>query len=135
MRAEITISTKKKYEMVDINDKVQQIVAKSGVKNGICNVFCKHATGAIVINENYDLNVCDDVLSALNKIVPEGIWKHDSVDGNGAAHIKAAILGPGETIAVNDGKLELGRWQSIMFVELDGPRSQRTIIVNIIKGD
>lgn len=135
MRFELTISTKKKHEMIDITERVQYAVAKSGVKNGICNVFCMHATGAIIINENYDPNVCDDVLNALNKMVPEGIWKHDKVDGNGAAHIKAAILGPSETVPVKDGKLELGKWQSIMFVELDGPRSHREIVVNTIKGD
>jgi secondary thiamine-phosphate synthase enzyme len=87
-----------------------------------------HATAAIVINENYDPNVCEDVLDALGKLIPEGVWRHDRVDNNAAAHIKSAILGPGETIPVREGKLVLGTWQAIMLVELDGPRDRRVVV-------
>ena len=86
------------------------------------------ATAAVVINENDDPNVCEDVLDALDKLIPAGVWRHDRVDGNAAAHIKSAILGPGETIPVRDGKLVLGTWQAIMLVELDGPRDRRVIV-------
>ena len=72
--------------------------------------------------------MCKDVLDALDKLVPDGVWRHDRVDGNGAAHLKAAILGPGETIPVRDGQLVLGTWQAIMFVELDGPRDRRIVV-------
>lgn len=131
MQKTITISSSRRLEMIDINSEVEKIVEKSGVKEGICNVYAAHATGAIAINENYDPNVCEDFNDALAKLIPQGKWRHDSVDGNADAHIKAAIIGPSETIPIKDGKLQLGTWQSIMFVELDGPRSNRNIIVTI----
>ena len=132
MYAEFSFSTSKKQELIDINDKVKDIVSKSKIKEGVCNVFCKHATAAIIINENYDPNVCLDIIDALDKLIPAGRWRHDAVDGNGNAHIKAAILGPHETIPINNGELQLGQWQSPMFVELDGPRSNRTVVVQVI---
>ena len=106
----------------------------SGVKQGICNVFALHATAAIIINENYDPNISLDFLDALNKAIPEKAgYRHDRVDGNAASHIKAAILGPGENIPIKDGKLYLGTWQSVMLVELDGPRKTRKINVEIVE--
>ncbi|KYK25062.1 hypothetical protein AYK26_02605 [Euryarchaeota archaeon SM23-78] len=130
----ITINTSKKQELIDITDKVNDIVKKSKVKNGICNIFITHATAAIIINENYDLNVCVDFLKALNKAIPDNAgYLHDRVDGNAGAHIKAAVLGPSESIPVENGKLKLGTWQSIMVVELDGPRSNRKVEVRVIK--
>ena len=132
MQQTITFSTSKKQELVDITSQVNEIIKKSKVKNGLCNVFCKHATGAIVINENYDPDICLDLIDSLNEMIPEGKWRHDKVDGNAGAHIKSAILGPSETIPIKDGELDLGRWQSAMFVELDGPRSNRVIVVSVI---
>ena len=132
MQEQFTISTSKKQEMVDITSQVSSIVNKLKIKNGLCNVFAAHATAAIIINENYDPNVCLDLLDALNKIIPSGIWRHDKVDGNADSHIKSAILGSSETIPIKNSKLELGRWQSIMLVELDGPRKDRKIITTII---
>src|SRR3989338_3782875 len=123
MQEDIILSTSKKQELIDITDKVNSIIKKSKVKNGICNIFTAHATAAIIINENYDPNICLDLLDALNKLIPSGIWRHDRIDGNADAHLKSAILGPSETIPIKNGELELGRWQSVMFTELDGPRS------------
>ncbi|MBI2541538.1 YjbQ family protein [Candidatus Woesearchaeota archaeon] len=132
MQHEFTISTSKKQELIDITGKVENIIKKSNVKEGLCSVFACHATAAIIINENYDPNICLDLLDALNKLIPAGIWRHDKIDGNADAHIKAAILGPSETIPVKNGRLELGQWQSIMMAELDGPRNDRKIIVTIL---
>ena len=132
MQEEFTISTTKKQELIDITDKINSIVKKSKVKNGICNVFAAHATAAIIINENYDPNICLDLIDALNKLIPSGIWRHDRIDGNADAHLKSAILGPSETIPIKNGELDLGQWQSAMFAELDGPRSNRRIIVTIL---
>src|SRR5262249_52440763 len=85
-------------------------------------------TAAVVINENDDPNICTDVLDALDRLVPAGIWRHDRVDGNAASHIQAVMLGPGETIPVQDGRLLLGTWQAVMLVELDGPRERRVLV-------
>ena len=132
MREEFTISTSKKQELIDMTGQINSIIKNSKIKNGLCNVFTAHATAAIIINENYDPNICLDLLDSLNKLIPGGIWRHDKVDGNADSHIKAAILGPQETIPINNGKLELGKWQSVMMAELDGPRSDRKIVITII---
>jgi secondary thiamine-phosphate synthase enzyme len=126
-----SVSTKSKYDMVDITEKVKGIVKDSKIKEGMCLVYVPHATCAVLINENYDPNVMDDVLECMSKIVPEGKWKHDNVDNNGAAHIKSAIIGPSETIPVKNGELILGTWQDIMVADFDGPK-QRKVIVQII---
>ena len=132
MQQEFYISSKKKQELIDITEKVNSIISKSKIKEGLCNVFAAHATAAIIINENYDPNICLDLLDSLNKLIPSGIWRHDKVDGNADAHIKAAILGPQETIPIKNGGLQLGRWQSLMFCELDGPRNDRKIIITVM---
>jgi len=130
MQKEIIISTKAHNELIDITKEVEKIVSESKVKQGLCNVFVTHATAAILINENYDPNVMEDIVNALNKIIPEhNNYKHDKIDNNAASHIKAAIIGPSETIPIKDNKLYLGTWQSIAFCEFDGPRTNRKIIV------
>jgi secondary thiamine-phosphate synthase enzyme len=125
---EIRIRTSQKRELVDITAQVAAAVSESGLAEGICSVYVAHATAAIVVNENDDPNVCVDMLDALDRLIPAGIWRHDRVDGNAASHIQAAILGPGETIPVRDGRLCLGRWQAVMLAELDGPRERRILI-------
>jgi secondary thiamine-phosphate synthase enzyme len=128
MQTEFRVRSRRKHEMLDITREVADIVRDSKATEAICSVYVTHATAAIVINENDDPNVCEDVLDALAKLIPAGVWRHDRVDGNADAHIKSAILGPGETVPVRDGKLVLGTWQAIMLVELDGPRDRRVIV-------
>src|SRR3989442_11809276 len=122
---ELRIRTKTKREMIDLTARVTEIVASAGLAEGLCSVYTPHATAAIVVNENDDPNVCVDVLDCLDRLIPAGVWRHDRVDANAAAHIQSAILGPGETIPVHEGKLLLGTWQAVMLVELDGPRERR----------
>lgn len=128
MIAEFHIRTTTKREMIDLTARVADIVARADLAEGLCSVYTPHATAAIVVNENDDPNVCVDVLEALDRLVPAGIWRHDRVDGNAASHIQATILGPGETIPVRQGKLLLGTWQAVMLVELDGPRDRRVVV-------
>jgi secondary thiamine-phosphate synthase enzyme len=125
---ELFLRTTTKREMIDLTPRVAAIVADAGIEEGLCSVYTPHATAAIVVNENDDPNVCVDVLDALDRLVPAGVWRHDRVDGNAASHIQATILGPGETIPVRRGELCLGRWQAVMLVELDGPRERRVIV-------
>jgi secondary thiamine-phosphate synthase enzyme len=116
--------------MIDITQEVADEVRRTGVKDGLCLVFVPHTTAAVVINENADPNVCQDILDAMGRLVPEGAWRHDRIDNNAAAHIKATILGPSETVPVRGGALRLGAWQRLMLVEFDGPRD-RTVIVEV----
>ena len=125
---ELRIRTKTKREMIDLTARVTEIVASAGLAEGLCSVYTPHATAAIVVNENDDPNVCVDVLDCLDRLIPAGVWRHDRVDANAAAHIQSAILGPGETIPVHEGKLLLGTWQAVMLVELDGPRERRVVV-------
>ncbi len=128
MITELRLRTHAKRELVDITSELAAIVSKAGMAEGLCHVYVAHATAAIVINENDDPNVCVDLLDALDRLIPDGIWRHDRVDGNAASHIQAAILGPGEMIPVRNGELLLGRWQAVMLAELDGPRERRIIV-------
>jgi secondary thiamine-phosphate synthase enzyme len=128
VQTELRIRSAAKRELIDLTPRVTELVAGSGVDEGLCSVYVPHATAAIVVNENDDPNVCVDVLDALDRLVPAGIWRHDRVDGNAAAHIQATILGPGEMIPVRAGRLLLGTWQAVMLVELDGPRERRVVV-------
>ena len=135
MYKERNISTSKKYELVDISSEIKEALKESSVKEGICQIYVPHSTCGIVINENYDPNICLDFLDALNDIIPEGKWRHDKIDNNAAAHIKASIIGPSETIPIRNGKLEFGTWQSPMLCDFDGPKERRLIINIIEKAD
>ena len=127
-----TVSSKERCSVLDINHQVNQLIEKSGTKEGICHIFVPHATAAVIINENADPNIGTDLLGALEKTVPfRADYLHDKVDGNAAAHIKAAIIGPSETIPIIEGKPALGDWQDIMLTDFDGPK-KRTVIVTII---
>ena len=128
----IIVNSNKRNELIDINQQVVEIVANSGIKEGLCNVYTPHATCGIMINENYDPNICLDIVDCLKEHIKEGKWRHDRIDDNADSHIKSAIVGPSETIPILNGKLALGTWQSIMLADFDGPR-KRKIIVTIIK--
>lgn len=126
-----TIHSTKKQEVFDITETVKEIVSQSKIKEGICIVYTPHSTAGIIINENWDPHINLDFLDALSALIPAGKWRHDRVDGNGDAHIKAAIIGPSKTLIVEDGKLILGKWQNIMLADFDGPR-ERKVIVKIL---
>ncbi|NOT54616.1 MAG: YjbQ family protein [Deltaproteobacteria bacterium] len=125
---ELKVHTTKKYEVLDITRQVADAVSAAPVTDGLCCVFVPHATAAVVINENDDMQIGLDLLDALDKLVPEGGWRHDKIDSNAAAHLKAAMLGPSETIPIHNGRMALGTWQAVMFVELDGPRERKVIV-------
>jgi len=127
----ITISTHKREDLIDITQRVQETVTRSGINEGLCNIFVPHATSGIIVNENYDPNIIDDFLDVMRKMAPQGSFRHDVIDGNGDAHVKSALVGPGETIPVQDGRLMLGTWQSIMLCEFDGPKSRRNVHITL----
>jgi len=129
MLKEFEIETEKEQDIINITDKVQNIVAKSEVKSGICIVYVPHATAGILINENHDPSLRKDIIKQLNEFIPEhNNYEHDEVDNNAAAHIKSAIVGPSEVIPLEKGKLQLGRWQQIALVDFDGPRERRVFV-------
>lgn len=124
----IEIKTTQREELIDITDKVKQVVMQEGLQNGLVSVYAQGATAAIMIQENWDESVQTDVVNLLRKMIPKGVWLHDQQDGNGDSHLKSGLVGPSETIPVINGQLGLSRWQNIFFCEFDGPRSSRKII-------
>ena len=120
----ISIKTGSRTQMVDITDQVRQVVRESGIQNGLVHVCSLHTTGAVTINENADPAVPVDILNTINKIVPwDDGYRH--LEGNSAAHIKVSLFGPSEMVALENGALVLGIWQSIFFCEFDGPRTRK----------
>jgi secondary thiamine-phosphate synthase enzyme len=132
MQEIFTIPTDAREGLYDITDRVRKIVARSAVKSGLCSVYVRGATAAIMIQENWDDSVQSDVVDLLRKLIPRGVWKHDRQDGNGDSHLKAGIVGPSETVPVMEGKLALSRWQNIFLCEFDGPRGKREIVVTVL---
>lgn len=128
----ITLSTNRERELVDVTVEAQQLVRKTGVQEGLCALYAHGATAALMIQENDDPNIGEDVVACLDKLVPKGVWLHDRIDGNGASHIQAGIIGPSESIPIRGGKLDLSTWQNVFFCELDGPRRRRTVAVTIL---
>jgi len=111
-------------DWINITGEVQKAVAASGVCEGICVVFVPHTTAAVTVNENADPDVPRDVNLALNMISPDRReFRHS--EGNSAAHTKTSLVGPSLTLIVTDGRLLLGTWQGIWFIEYDGPRKRK----------
>ncbi|BAO43640.1 secondary thiamine-phosphate synthase enzyme YjbQ [Thiolapillus brandeum] len=133
MRDIITISTSRRETLVDITPQVEAVVQASGIHNGLVNVYAQGATGAIMIQENWDDSVQTDVVNLLRKMIPRGVWLHDAQDGNGDSHLKSGLVGPSETIPLFHGKLGLSTWQNIFFCEFDGPRRERHIVCTIME--
>jgi len=120
----LQIQTGAPTELIDITDKVRDVVHQAEAREGICYLFVPHTTAAITINENADPSVHQDIVMELNKVIPfDDRYRH--MEGNSAAHIKASIIGFSEIVFIESGTLLLGTWQGIYFCEFDGPRRRR----------
>ena len=132
---QLNFNTSKKYQLIDITADIQKTVSQSNIKNGICVIYVPHATSGILINESADKELKQDIIDKLAELVPDhGNYRHDRIDNNAQAHIKTALLKSSESIPIINNELALGTWQAIMLAELDGPRSQRKVLVKVIKG-
>ncbi len=130
---QMSIRTNSRFEMIDITRAVASVVREENVENGICYVFVPHTTAAVTINENADPDVPRDVIMELDKVIPlHDNYRH--MEGNSAAHIKASLVGPSETVFVENGNLLLGTWQSLFFCEFDGPRTRKYMVKVIATG-
>lgn len=114
-------------ELIDLTQRIQDVVSALGVGEGFCVVFVPHTTAGVTVNEHADADVAWDLLDSLNRQVPWGDnYRHG--EGNSAAHIKASLLGSSVTVFIQEGRLVLGTWQGIFFAEFDGPRSRQVLI-------
>jgi len=130
----LTVDTKEAEQAIDIGSQVMEVVSRSGVDSGLCQVMVLHSTAAVVVNETADPNIGADIVAALQGVVPtRNDWLHDRKDDNAHAHLKASILGPSEMLPIQGGELLLGTWQGIWLLEFDGPR-QRRVAVHILAG-
>ncbi len=127
----IHTNTNQNVEVINITSNVNDIIRKYDITNGIVNISTKHTTSSIMINEDEE-GLKKDYAKFLEKIVPNDNYLHDRIDNNATSHLKAMLTTPTQTLPIIDGKISLGTWQSIFFVELDGPRSNRTINIMII---
>jgi len=130
----ISLSTKGLCDIINITPQVLSIVKKSSVVDGLVTVFCPGSTGAITTIE-YESGVLEDLKNALERIAPSNIpYRHDLRwgDGNGFSHVRAALMKPSLSVPLMSGKLTLGTWQQIVFIDFDNRNRNREIVVQVI---
>lgn len=128
-REQVVFSTKGEIEFIDLTGKVNDVVHRSKVKNGLIHVFAPHATGVLILTE-HEPNLDKDVKDFLEQIIPKhGRYNHPS---NAHSHLRSMLLSPDKTIPVIDGQPVFGTWQSLVFVETDVYPKQRTIIMQVL---
>lgn len=119
-----SLRTRNRSEMIDVTDRVRQLIRQQGVLDGMAIVYVPHTTAACTINENADPDVRHDILQKLQTLIPktESYYRHG--EGNSDSHVKTALVGNSVTVLIEAGELVLGRWQGIYFCEFDGPRER-----------
>ncbi|WP_407378603.1 secondary thiamine-phosphate synthase enzyme YjbQ [Methanobrevibacter sp.] len=125
----IILNSNRHFEIIDITSMINQEI---DIDSGIVNVFSRHSTSAIVVNENEKGLLADFELMLNDLISDRHSWQHDCIDNNAKSHLESFLLSSSETLPISDGKLDLGTWQSVFFVELDGPRNNRTVNLKFI---
>lgn len=133
LKYELTKGSKERVEIIDITKDIDDILARCKIKEGIVNIFARHSTAGIVINEN-ESRLIKDFKNALEHLIPENNnYGHDLIDNNADSHIRTFFIGSSETIPIENNRLSLGTWQSVFFVELDGPRNRKFVLTIIGK--
>jgi len=128
-RFTIKVATRKAREAVDLTPAIEAGIHKEGFRTGLCALFVKHTTAALAAGEMGE-GTQDDFLEILDKLIPKIRFRHAHDPSHAPDHMISSILGPSMTVPVTDGKLELGTWQSVLLVELNGPR-EREISVQL----
>jgi secondary thiamine-phosphate synthase enzyme len=141
----IRVETRHPTEFIDLTDRIDASVSASGIRDGLVNVQTLHTTTAILVNENEPLLLAD-IAAMLERMAPQHArYRHDDMASrtvnlapgerpNGHAHCRALLLGSSASLNLAGGRLQLGRWQRVFLVELDGPRS-RDVSVLVLGGD
>jgi secondary thiamine-phosphate synthase enzyme len=127
------LKTEDKTEIIDITGQIKYIVGKSNTTSGIVNVYSRHSTSGVVINEN-EPGLIEDFIQAIETLVPtDSSYNHNRIDNNADSHLRSFFIGNSVTIPLSNADLDLGTWQSIFFVELDGPRTRKVTVTVIGK--
>ena len=128
---EFDINTSKRIEAIDITSKVEKVVKKSGLKNGICQIFIPHATAGIILEEN-ESGLMRDIENKIDDMFPkEAGYEHDRIDDNANSHLASGFIGQSRIYPIRESKILRGTWQHCLLLELDGPR-HRKIVVTVI---
>jgi len=129
----VKLSTSSRFQLLDITSTIENIVKKSNISNGIVVIHAPHATAGIIVNE-HEPGLLDDILVKIREFTePESSkWKHNRIDDNAHAHIGSALFGSTRIFPVINSKIVRGTWQNIFFLEMDGPRSVREVVVMVM---
>jgi len=118
----IIIQSSKRLQLIDMTSKIFEKV-EGRIKNGILLCYTPHTTAGLLINEHADPDVAFDIDNFLSKLIPQN-YGFLHVEGNSDAHIKSTLAGNQVFLIIENGKIQLGRWQGIFFAEFDGPRTR-----------
>ena len=125
----LQIDTNKNFEIIDITSKINELIE---IDEGIISIFSKHSTSAIVVNEN-ESGLLNDLEFLLNNLVSDKFsYEHDRIDNNAKSHLKSFLLSSSECLPIKNSILDLGTWQSVFFIELDGSRRNRTVTLTMV---
>jgi len=131
---QLSIQPSREGDIIDITQDVSTTVVKSGLRNGIVTIFNPGSTGALTTIE-YEPGLLKDLPNTLERLAPKDLlYEHEKRwhDGNGHSHVRASIIGPSITVPFTNGRLTLGTWQQLVFMELDVRRRKRSLILQII---
>lgn len=126
----LRISTGSRKEVVDLTDRIESLIRQAKVQEGLCSLFVTHTTAALTTGEIGE-GTEKDLLQVVEQMIPPIRFRHAHDPSHAWSHMASSILGPSLSIPISAGKLVLGTWQSVMLVELDGPR-ERTIHVTLL---
>lgn len=128
----IQLETKERMQVLDLTKDLVRI-AKNWGKSGLVNIYCPHTTAGLTVQENYDPSVKEDLLTTLERLIPRNFgYKHS--ENNADAHIKSVLCGVSLNLPVSAGHLLIGRWQGVLFLEMDGPR-RREVYLTFIESE
>lgn len=130
----VSVSTKGKTDIIDITDRVHKQINASGIKNGTTTIFCPGSTGGLTTIE-YEPGLVKDIKEIYEKFLPyKDDYHHHRTWGcdNGSSHVRAAMMGPSLAVPFVDGKMTLGTWQQIIFIDFDTRGRSRELVVQIV---
>ena len=126
----LRVNTERLKEVVDLTERIQSLIRRGKMRDGLCLLFVTHTTAALTTGEIGE-GTEEDLLEVVEQLIPAIRFRHAHDPSHAWSHMAASILGPSLTLPVADGQLVLGTWQSVMLVELDGPR-ERTVRVTLL---
>src|SRR3989344_8715366 len=123
----ISIKTSKNKEIVDITEKVEEVLSEQNIKNGVCNIHLTHTTAALT-TADLDPGTDEDLSRAFEAIIPKLVWRHPHDPNQAPDHIASALIGTSISLPFENKKLILGTWQRVILAEFAGPRDRQIIV-------